>query len=264
MIQLRWLGTAGFEVKVGPSVFLIDPFLSRGLGAEPVLPLQVQDINRAQAIFITHGHVDHAYDAPALAARTGATVYASASVCDMLQRKEVPASQLHALSDGKVLDLGWLLVTAIQGLHVRFDLALILRTFRRANLRLLRLIALARDWPCGDVLAYLFRVGDFTICHFGSAGYLPERIQGLGSHLALIPLGGHSHIHHIAAQMVALLQPQMVIPHHYDNPYPPITSKDMAKAVEPFVEEVGQEMVKVLEVGEEIEYEECEPCKFLS
>lgn len=58
-MKLKWLGTAGFQIEAGDQVLLIDPYLSRNQQAEPVQPVQPQDLPRSGPIFITHGHFDH-------------------------------------------------------------------------------------------------------------------------------------------------------------------------------------------------------------
>ena len=39
----------------------------------------------------------------------------------------------------------------------------------------------------------------------------------------LAPLQGHSSIQEIAAQITTIIQPKVVIPHHFDDFYPPLS-----------------------------------------
>src|SRR5436309_3161431 len=94
-VQLRYLGTAGWEIRNGPTVVLIDPYVSRLKRVTPnddVLPgdsrkLFAGDdvaesdaatidahISTAQFILVTHTHGDHAMDVPYIARKTGALV----------------------------------------------------------------------------------------------------------------------------------------------------------------------------------------------
>jgi len=224
LLKLRWLGTAAFEVCLDQAVILIDPYLSRNAQARPVLTLRPADVTRADFIFLTHGHFDHALDTPLIAQQTGAMVYASTPVCDMLHRQGVPTAQLRPLAADDEVRTPHITVRAIASLHVRFDWALIVKTLLKAGPRIPASLRLLRDYPPGDVLGYLFTLTDgFTFCHFGSAGYHPEQIRNLCPDLALIPVAGHSDIGRIAAEMAALIRPKLVIPHHHDDFYPPIS-----------------------------------------
>ena len=57
-MEITWWGTAGFQIKTGEDVFLIDPYLTRNAAARPKQTLTPADINAAGRIFISHGHND--------------------------------------------------------------------------------------------------------------------------------------------------------------------------------------------------------------
>jgi L-ascorbate metabolism protein UlaG (beta-lactamase superfamily) len=99
-VQLKYLGTAGWEITDGKTVLLIDPFLSRPRMITPnddtlptdTRPLRTGDdmaqsdtavidahIQRADFILITHTHLDHVLDLPYIAQKTGATVIGTES-----------------------------------------------------------------------------------------------------------------------------------------------------------------------------------------
>src|SRR4051812_5917275 len=71
-LHLRWLGTAGFELRCGDHVLLIDPYVTRSSLARCIASPLVSDealvhatIPRADAIIVGHTHFDHALDVPA-------------------------------------------------------------------------------------------------------------------------------------------------------------------------------------------------------
>lgn len=72
-MKITWFGHSGFRIDIGGQVLLIDPWL-RG---NPVFPAdrEGEAIAGATAIFLTHGHGDHAGDAARLSAATGAKVH---------------------------------------------------------------------------------------------------------------------------------------------------------------------------------------------
>ena len=70
MASLTWLGHASFRLDTdGGKRIYIDPFLGG-----PTFPADEKDIERADAIYVTHGHGDHSSDAIAIAQKTGAKV----------------------------------------------------------------------------------------------------------------------------------------------------------------------------------------------
>src|SRR5919108_1318973 len=94
-VQLRYLGTAGWEISDGKHIVLIDPYLSRLRRVTPNDNVEPSDtrplfdnsaiaqsdtavidarIQRADYILITHTHYDHVLDAPYISQRTGATI----------------------------------------------------------------------------------------------------------------------------------------------------------------------------------------------
>lgn len=229
--SFRWLGTAGFDLHLGTARLLIDPFVSRSPQARPALPLKA-DTLQADAILITHGHLDHAYDVPALARQTRAPVYASISVCEMLHDLGVPARQTRPLAGGRTCRVNGVRIRAVLSRHIRFDWALVWGALRRVGSRFFELARQFGAYPCGEVLAYRLTVGGREIAHLGSAGWYQEEWKEVHPEVAMLPLTGHSRIHHIALRMVQHLQPQWVIPHHHDDFYPPLSQ---SVPVQPFV-----------------------------
>jgi L-ascorbate metabolism protein UlaG (beta-lactamase superfamily) len=110
------------------------------------------------------------------------------------------------------------------------------------------------NYPVGQVINWRFSINGYILHHFGSAGSPPEELERLAAHpldLLLVPLQGHTHICDIAFEYVRVLKPRMVIPHHQDDFYPPVST---AVDVAPFVKKVrdncpGTE-VKVMAMNE--------------
>jgi L-ascorbate metabolism protein UlaG (beta-lactamase superfamily) len=70
---VTWYGTAGFRIKTGGHVFLIDPYLTRNEKALPRLPIGPEAVIDGSEIYLSHGHFDHMADVPQIARQTGAT-----------------------------------------------------------------------------------------------------------------------------------------------------------------------------------------------
>ena len=256
-MKLQWLGTSGFRVQVGDRVFLIDPYLSRNAQARPVQAMHPAEIAGAGQIFITHGHFDHLHDVPAVMALSSATVYCSEVATGTLLREGVDGNRVHAVTaDGFTADFGAYRAEAIFSCHVKFDVPLVARALWRIGHRYRRLSRMSNGYPVGQVMSWRFTIDGYTMHHFGSAGSPPEELQRLANHppdLLLVPLQGHSHICDIALKYVRAMKPRMVIPHHQDDFYPPIST---AVDVSPFLKKVRENCpgteVRILAINETI------------
>jgi L-ascorbate metabolism protein UlaG (beta-lactamase superfamily) len=227
-------------------VFLIDPYLTRNDAARPVLEISPADLVAGSEIYLSHGHFDHAADVPQIARQTGATIYCSGEVAGALHQRGVDAAQIVVARDGDAFDFCAYRAECFDSAHVKFDLPLLVSTLWRCLLVLPSLLSglgQHRGWPQGQVLSWRFILtaeGGRVIHHFGSAGWTAEelaRLQRIAApDVLMLPLQGHTLISQIAIRAVERLRPSIVIAHHHDDFYPPISQMvDIA----PFVEAVG-------------------------
>ena len=99
-MEIRFLGHAAFELTDGDTTVLIDPFLT----GNPKAAATADEVN-ADAILLTHGHVDHFGDTVAIAKRTGADVVAIVEIAASFQarawrRSTIPTSGGPSSSTG--------------------------------------------------------------------------------------------------------------------------------------------------------------------
>jgi L-ascorbate metabolism protein UlaG (beta-lactamase superfamily) len=121
---LRWLGNAGYELKIGKQTLLIDPFLTRPhpkniyFGrVSPDLAAIEHHIQKADHILVSHAHFDHFMDVPAIARRTGAVIHGSGNSCRLAQAQGIPAEKTHPISDYDTFFLGDIEIQAIPAAH---------------------------------------------------------------------------------------------------------------------------------------------------
>lgn len=261
-MRLTWYGTAGFRFEVGGRLFLVDPYLSRNDAARPALKIGLQDVTGAGELYLSHGHFDHAYDVPQIARQTGATVYCAEAAAGALYRQGVDGAQIVIARDGDTFDLGAYRAECFDSTHVKFDLLLLAATLPRALPSLGSLWPLLRDWPRGQVLAWRFTLaaeGGRVIQHLGSAGCTGgelARLRGMGApDVLMVPLQGNTHICRIAARIVEQIRPRIVIPHHQDDFYPPISQAvditsfvEAVRAISPPPQVVQLPMGKMVEI----------------
>jgi hypothetical protein len=86
-VIISWFSVASFAVAARGRVFLLDSYIYR-LGDTPgYVPTTVQELVdlRPEAIFIGHGHGDHADNAAYISRLTGAKIYGAAEHCTAFQ-----------------------------------------------------------------------------------------------------------------------------------------------------------------------------------
>ncbi|MFI5779456.1 MBL fold metallo-hydrolase [Nocardia sp. NPDC051570] len=263
-IVVSWFGCASFAVAIGGTVILLDAWVPRGLtsGYVPTTPAEVAAL-RPAAIFIGHGHFDHAADAAPIARATGAVVYGTAEHCSAIRGRMgdaelrcVPvgsaASAPGARYDYQVGD--GLAVTVVRHLHSAptardtgatgspglrptpcpCDIAAHPPGFADAA----HLFGHLAD-PEGGTLLYQFRTATYTLTWHDSSGPLLDRaphvldvLRGLpASDLQLGAIQGFNQIVNGLRDprtYIEALRPKVFAPSHHDNWFPPLTSRGAA------------------------------------
>lgn len=240
-VSLRWLGTAGIKLTCGDAALLIDPYLTRNPQAVPAVVAREEELFPAQAIFVSHGHFDHAADVPDLAKAHQVPVFTDRKLGRNLARHGVPEGLLRAIEPGRAIGIGPFTVTAQPVRHVHFGASLIARTLWRMGIKAPSYLPLLTEWPCGQPYALRIEVEGFTVLHMGTAGATERELDRLResgpADLLLVALQGNDRIHEIAGHIVEKLAPRMVIPIHQDDFYPPVSS---CIAERPFLDEVAR------------------------
>jgi L-ascorbate metabolism protein UlaG (beta-lactamase superfamily) len=232
-VQLTWLGAAGFKLDTSEgATLLIDPFLSRSFQAKPALTVQLTDLYPVDEILLTNGRFDHAMDTPALTAQTGAIVHAPESICRRLAERGVSKHSLESLTLHKEKRLGSLIWRAMPSLVNQLDSSPVLRALTQSPAIVSIAQSLDRAWPLDEIVAYYLQVDGLSLVHFGSAGWLEPEIRGLQPDVALLPVECHPNTNADVIRLAARLTPKLVIPHHWDDYYPPVSRMNRVKEFE--------------------------------
>ena len=256
-MELTWLGTAGFQIKTGRQVFLIDPYLSRNTAARPRQPFTPEDLSDTDHIFVSHGHFDHIFDIPAIASRTGCRVYCCPVTAETLRQNGLRGDLIHEVKqDDYPVALEGYQARAFYSRHVKFDRWLLAKTLARINFRIPRYLPLMKAYPAGQVLSWQFEIEGRILQHFGSAGSTPEELERLNEQnidILFVPLQGHTRICDIALRYVQALKPRMVIAHHQDDFFPPIsTYVDIRPFIKAVTRTCPQSEIRILQINETV------------
>ncbi len=111
MIKYTYYGHASFLLDDGNSKILTDPFLT----GNPLAAIGADEV-ACDYILLTHAHSDHLGDAPAIARRTGATIFGIPEVLDLCLEKE-QGLNVHGMNIGGSIKLPFGKIRMTMALH---------------------------------------------------------------------------------------------------------------------------------------------------
>lgn len=216
-VILKWLGTAGWEIEMGKTIILIDPFLTRKeptdrewkTDEEAVLKV----IRGADYIFAGHSHPDHIGDVPFIAKRFGSKIIGSKTTTNLALTAGVDRSQITTISGGEKLDFKDFLVQVIESRHGWRQG----RPPRKENQEISepwRGPISGRDFLDGRSFLYYFTLGRQRVLHQSTANFIEEKLTGVHPDIALLAEG---HDGYNLERILKTLKPKVVIIHHFDQ-----------------------------------------------
>lgn len=242
--QLTWYGQSAFKIVTpGGKVLLIDPWITNPKNENAKTHLE--ELEKVDLIFVTHGHGDHVGDAVEIGKRTKAKLVANYDVGDALVKfLGYPAEQADmdtiggfggefSLLDGEVKVL---FVRAHHGSGVTVD--------EKSGPRY-------GGSPGGFVISIkngptIYHTGDTDV--FGDMALIPQfhkidvMLACIGDHFTMGP--------ERAAHAVKLVQPAMVVPMHFAT-FPVLTGTP--EALELALKAQGvKSALRVMKIGETI------------
>lgn len=227
-LELRWLGTAGYELVHDGFRLLIDPYvtrlpLRRMLGRRAVPPDAAavdRHLPRADAVLVGHTHFDHALDAPAVARRDGCRVYGSGSVATLLGLYGL-ADRAVVVEPYRVNEIGPFEVTFVPSVHSKLALGMWVPNSGPITCDHLDDLA-PRAYNCDQVWGIHIRVGGLTLYHQGSADVVDDAVRHRGVDYFLCGIAGRQFTESYVRRMVRLLDPRVIVPNHYDDFFRPL------------------------------------------
>lgn len=225
-LAVRWLGTAGFELRSAGATVLIDPFFSRPALARVLTRPLVPDaaaldryMRGVDAVFVGHSHYDHLLDAPAIARRTGARFFGSEASVRIARLAGVPADRLRALAAGAGVTVGDLEIRAIASSHSRLFTQCLVGGAMPDHAHLpLRFFEYKNDRVFGFRIAWRGR----TVYHNGSADLDDGAARGEPVDLLLQCIAGWTVSPRLFERLGAALSPSAILPMHHDDYFRPL------------------------------------------
>jgi L-ascorbate metabolism protein UlaG (beta-lactamase superfamily) len=216
-VILKWLGTVGWEIEIGKTTILIDPFLTRKepthqewkTDEEAVLKV----IKGADYIFAGHSHADHIGDVPFIAKRFKSRIIGSRTTRNLALTAGVDKSQLIAIKGGEKLDFKEFSVQVIESRHGWRQR----KPPRKENEEILRPWQgpiRGTDFVDGGSFLYYFTFGRERVLHQSTANFIEEKLTGVQPDIALLAVG---HDGYNLERVLKNIKPKMVIIHHFDE-----------------------------------------------
>ena len=112
-MKITWLGHSGFRIEIAGQCLLIDPWLT----GNPMFPAGKRDeaVQGATAILVTHGHGDHAADAPGIAKALGIAVAGKYDLVTWMEAQQ--GCKAIGFNNGGTIRFGDVAVTMVSASH---------------------------------------------------------------------------------------------------------------------------------------------------
>jgi L-ascorbate metabolism protein UlaG (beta-lactamase superfamily) len=112
-MKIIWLGHSGFRIEIADQILLVDPWFT----GNPMFPegRRAEAIAGATAILVSHGHFDHAHDAPMIARELGVPVCGTYDLMSWWEKSHGIA--VTGFNKGGTIRLGAVAVTLVNAVH---------------------------------------------------------------------------------------------------------------------------------------------------
>ena len=241
MVELRWLGTANYELDYRGHIYLLDTYYDRKPRDRPI-GFKAAQVTRADVIFLGHGHFDHMADAVPVQAQTKAPVVGAPITIETAVKLGMPAAAGMTVKGGETLHFGDLTVDAALAQHSNADPRVPPLTKQLYDVEMGPLSAdeqarqdavQARGTFSPDVItkgtiAYVFTLASgFKILWLDSAGPITDGDRDLAKRVGPVDVAIIAYqAHPVAFQavketlpLVQLFNPRLYLPAHHDESY---------------------------------------------
>lgn len=225
--EFQWLGQAGWRI-VSPTgkLIVIDPWITSGPKAPKEYKDDLKAIGPIDVLLVSHAHVDHLGDAPALAKLNNTKLYGPADmVTPLILIGAIPAELGVRFNKSGTVKPAGIKVTAVHADHSS------LIVWPDANGK-------PQEHAAGEPIGFIIELENgMKIWHMGDTGLFSD-MKFIADHykpdVVMIPIGGNFTMgpEDAAFAIKTWIKPKMVIPMHYNsNPLTPGTLAEFEAAM---------------------------------
>lgn len=228
-MKIKWYGTATLLIEGGGSRILIDPYLKQY--NKKLLPVPVDEATTADAIFITHPHLDHFSQVNSFIGGNVKRVYVSQNGIDIANKMGIYHEYMTPLDAGDEVAVGDITVRAYRSAHCKFDKATVLGivfnplTYFHLNHTLALLKGMKNYKITDDIFALEICCEGKKVMVLGSAGMLGNQNYPKNADLMVFPYQGRARMHKYMLSFLQVFRPKAVMLDHFDNAFPPFTKR---------------------------------------
>jgi L-ascorbate metabolism protein UlaG (beta-lactamase superfamily) len=237
-VEVLWLGQSATRITTpGGKVIVIDPFLTKN----PKTPDQYKNLDalgKVDLVLVTHAHGDHLGDAPEIAKKNNAPLWAPAGLAqELITLGVLPASLSNRMSQG-----GSIKPFGDNGPRITMTHA------DHTSELLWHNPASDKDEthfggePCGFVIQF---ENGFKLYHMGDTGLFAD-LKLIGDYykpdLVMVPIGGGQFVMNPAdaAYATRMIKPKFAIPFHY------ATTPALSGTPQEYIKSLGKSGTRVL------------------
>lgn len=226
-MKIKWYGTASLLIEGGSTRILVDPYLKKFSSKLPSLP--VEEAATAEAVFITHPHLDHFCDIGVFLDAGIKKVYVSQNGIEHARENEIETQNMIPIAANEKYSVGDITVRTFQSRHCKFDVPTILgvalnpATYLKFRAGVEILAMTKRFRITDDIYALEFSCEGKKIMVLGSAGMDENTEYPDGADLLVFPFQGRTRMHRYMVPFLEVFKPKSIMIDHFDNAFPPIS-----------------------------------------
>jgi L-ascorbate metabolism protein UlaG (beta-lactamase superfamily) len=239
MVTVRWLGVAGLEIRMGDSVLLVDPYLSRPNKFHSLLtrvPVNNGRVDKYLAsipgkvvgMLAGHTHSDHVLDFPRIVEKTGVTAYGTRSLRRLFSAYGIE-EKAGTVTPGVPVKIGPFEALPIESVHGKVLLGKI--PFQGEIQEGLKPPLWVWQYRHGGPLIWIIKAGDVRILHLSSADYVLENLKGVTADVAFLCASGRQYTPDFSKNLIEAVRPKKVVPFHFEDFSAPLAPTGEAKMI---------------------------------